>query len=75
MQIQILNGELTMIVPDAENPWTSRVILKPVSANTFTITSPGFSYDEVGELLTFDVDGKGSVTRVRTPYSTWLPKR
>ena len=75
MQIQILNGELTMIVPDAQNPWTSRVILKPISSNTFTITSPGFSYDEVGELLTFEVDGAGNVTRVRTPYSTWLPKR
>lgn len=75
MQIQILNGELTMIVPDAENPWTSRMILEPVSSNTFTMTSPGFSYDEVGELLTFDVDGAGRVTRVRTPYFSWLPKR
>ena len=75
MQIEILNGELAMIMPDEENPWTSRFVLHPINATTFVLTSPGFSYDEVGELLTFDLDAAGHVTRLQTPYFTWLPQR
>ena len=73
MQIQILNGELTMIVPEADNPWTSRMILKPVGPNSFRMVATGVSYEPIGELLTFEMDGKGKVTRVRTPYFYWLP--
>ena len=73
MQIQILNGELTLIVPEADNPWDSRVILKPVRAHTFRMVVPGFTYGPNGELLTFEMDGKGKVARVGTPYFYWLP--
>jgi CubicO group peptidase (beta-lactamase class C family) len=73
MQVQILNGELTMIVPEADNPWSSRIVLRPVGPNTFRMVATGFSYEPIGELLTFDVDAKGKVTRVRTPYFYWLP--
>jgi len=73
MQIQILNGELTLIVPEADNPWDSRLILKPVRAHTFRMVAPGFTYGPIGELLTFEMDGKGKVARVRTPSSYWLP--
>ncbi len=73
MQIQILNGELTLIVPEADNPWDSRMILKPVRLNTFRMVAPGFTYGPIGELLTFEMDEKGKVVRVRTPNSYWLP--
>lgn len=73
MQIQILNGELTMIVPETDNPWNSRIILRPVGPDTFRIVATGFSYEPIGELLTFEMDVKEKVTRVRTPYSYWLP--
>jgi Beta-lactamase len=74
MQIQILNGQLTMISSDADNPWAARIVLLPQEANTFTITSPGFSYEPIGETLTFEVDGTGEVIRVRTPNATLVPK-
>jgi D-alanyl-D-alanine carboxypeptidase len=74
MQIQILNGQLTMISSDADNPWAVRIVLIPQEANTFTITSPGFSYEPIGETLTFEVDGTGKAIRVRTPNATLVPK-
>jgi D-alanyl-D-alanine carboxypeptidase len=73
MQIQILNGELTMIVPEADNPWSSRIILRPVGPNTFMMVATGPTYEPIGEILTFEMDGKEKVTRVRTPYFYWLP--
>ena len=73
MQIQILNGELTMIVPEADNPWSSRMILRPVGPNTFKMVGTGPTYEPIGELLTFEMDAKEKVTRVRTPYFYWLP--
>ncbi|PYQ08366.1 MAG: serine hydrolase [Acidobacteria bacterium] len=73
MQIQILNGELTMIVPEADNPWSSRMILRPVGPNTFRMVGTGPTYEPIGELLTFEMDDKEKVTRVRTPYFYWLP--
>jgi CubicO group peptidase (beta-lactamase class C family) len=73
MQIQILNGELTVIVPEADNPWDSRMILKPVGPQTFRMVAPGFSFGAIGELLTFEMDTRGKVTRVRTPNFHWLP--
>jgi D-alanyl-D-alanine carboxypeptidase len=75
MQIQILNGRLTMIVPDADNPWDSRMLLEPVRAHTFRMVAPGVSYGAIGELLTFDLDAAGRVAKVRTPYYYWLPIR
>ena len=75
IQIRILNGQLTMITPDADDPWSSRLVLQPRAARTFTITSPGFSYAAIGETVTFDVDAAGRVIRVRMPAGTWVPKR
>jgi Beta-lactamase len=75
MQIQVLDGRLTMIVPDADNPWESRMQLDPVRAHTFRMTAPGFSYGAIGELLTFEMDAAGKVAKVRTPNYYWLPVR
>jgi D-alanyl-D-alanine carboxypeptidase len=54
-KIMVLDGELTMIVPDAPNPWESRVRLTPVGPHTFKMT--GGPAD--GELLKFEVDQSG----------------
>ena len=70
--VQILNGELTMVTPYAENPWAERVVLTPVAAHTFTMTSPGLTSSAINEPLTCEVDETGHVTRVRTPSGTWL---
>ena len=71
VQVLILSDELTMITPDADNPWASRIILKPVGPSTLRIVAIGLRGEPIGELLTFEMDGK--VVRVRTPYRYWLP--
>jgi hypothetical protein len=48
-----------MVVPDAANPWESRVTLTPVGRDTFK--QHGGPND--GELLKFDVDASGRATR------------
>jgi hypothetical protein len=60
VEIMVVNGELTLIVPDAANPWDTRVRLTPVGPRTFRMTGGANS----GELLTFDVDGDGAATRL-----------
>jgi hypothetical protein len=73
IKIMLLNGELTMITPEADNPWESRILLKPVSQHTFRMTSTeGFA--AIGELLKFELDAEGRVNRVATPNSYWLRK-
>lgn len=59
-QILIADGELILIVPDAANPWESRVRLTPAGADTFLMHGGGND----GELLKFDVDADGAVTRL-----------
>ena len=72
--VMVLDGELTLISPDAENPWESRLLLKPVAANTFRMTAPSFSYEAIGELLTFESGPDGRVTRMKTDNSYWVRK-
>jgi hypothetical protein len=73
IQILVLDNELTMIVPEAENLWESRVTLKPAGPQTFrmvytTSTGPG------GELLRFELDSAGRVTRASTMSNYWVRK-
>ena len=70
----VLDGELTLIDPEAEDPWEARILLKPVSAGTFRMTAPSFSYGAIGELLTFEAGADGRVTRMMTANSYWLRK-
>jgi hypothetical protein len=70
----ILNGKLSMIIPDEDNPWESRVLLEPAGPHTFRTTSPGVSYGATGELVTFTLSSDGRVTRMSTPNSYWLRK-
>jgi hypothetical protein len=57
VEVMVLAGELTMIVPDADNPWESKVVLNPVAPDTFRMVGGGAS----GELLRFEVDPQGRV--------------
>ncbi|MEK7407939.1 MAG: serine hydrolase domain-containing protein [Acidobacteriota bacterium] len=74
VEVRILDGELTLISPEDDNPWESRVLLKPVGPHTFRMEAPSTSYAALGELLRFEVDAQGRVTKARTPNSYWLRK-
>jgi len=76
IQILILNGELTMITPEADNPWESRWTLKPVGLHQFRVV-PSAGYQgsgPTGDLLTFEVDGQGRAKRVGTANFYWISK-
>jgi D-alanyl-D-alanine carboxypeptidase len=60
VQILMLGGELTLIVPEATNPWESRVRLTPMGPHTFRMIGGSAS----GELLRFELDPAGKVTRL-----------
>jgi D-alanyl-D-alanine carboxypeptidase len=60
VEIMVLDGQLTMVVPNATNPWESRVKLTPVGPRTFKMSGGS----QNGELLKFDVDAQGKVTRL-----------
>jgi CubicO group peptidase (beta-lactamase class C family) len=74
VEVLMLNGKLTMITPEADNPWDSRIVLEPAGSHAFRAVSPGASYGAIGELITFTVSSDGRVTRMSTPNSYWLRK-
>lgn len=49
-----------MFSPDADNPWGSRVRLKPAGPHTFRMVGGPSS----GELLKFELDSSGHVVRL-----------
>ena len=59
-EIMVVAGELTMVVPDASNPWESRVRLTPAGLHTFRMTGGPAN----GELVKFELDQDGNVTRL-----------
>ena len=76
IQVLILNGELTMITPEADNPWESRWTLKPVGLHEFwsrPLRDIGEA-DRAGDLLTFEVDAQGRAKRVGTANFYWIRK-
>lgn len=56
VEVLVLGHELTMIVPDADNPWESRVTLKPAGPHTFRMAGGAAT----GELLTFEMGPNGN---------------
>ncbi len=68
--VLVLKGELTMIDPNDDNPWESRVRLKPVGVGTFRVIEGEGQY---GELVRFEVDSEGRVTGLRWP-SYYMPR-
>lgn len=76
IQVLVLNGELTMITPEADNPWESRWTLKPAGPHQFRV-APSAGYvgsGPTGDLLTFEVDAQGRAKRVGTANFYWLRK-
>ena len=60
VQVLILNDGLALIVPDATNPWESRVRLTPIGPDRFRMVGGSAS----GEQLRFERDAAGHVTRL-----------
>jgi CubicO group peptidase (beta-lactamase class C family) len=60
VEIMLIAGELTMVSPDATNPWDSRVKLAAVGPDTFKISGGS----QNGELVKFDLDASGKVTKL-----------
>jgi len=58
-EILIVDGQLTMISPDAANAWESRVKLTPVGPDIFRQNGGANN----GELIKLDLDGNGIATR------------
>jgi hypothetical protein len=58
-EILIIDGQLTMISPEATNAWESRVKLTPVGPDTFRQNGGGNN----GELLKFEVDQSGMANK------------
>lgn len=56
VEVLLLGNELAMIVPDADNPWESRVLLQPAGPHTFRMAGGAAS----GELLTFEMGASGT---------------
>ena len=67
--VAILDGQLSLVAPDAANPYTWRVILEPTQdPRVFVVRSSGaFTYDLVGENLMFEVGADGRVSGYHTP--------
>lgn len=68
-RVLILNGELTLIFPEDEDPWASRVRLIPVGAHRFQMVRQGESH---GEMVEFEFDLGGRVTRLKLTGEYWL---
>lgn len=66
--VAMLDGQLSIVAPDATNPHTTRIILESTSdPRAFVMRSTGtYSTDAIGERLTFDVDASGQVTGYHT---------
>lgn len=69
MFVSVLDGQLSLVTPDAANPYTTRIILESSSdPRIFVMRSPGtFAYDAFGERLTFDVGANGQINGYHTP--------
>jgi CubicO group peptidase (beta-lactamase class C family) len=63
IHVAVLDGKLTIFDPAEDNPWSSRVILEPVSGNTFRQKDG----DASGETVTFILDASGKVIRYEAP--------
>lgn len=65
--VTVLNGQLSMVAPDASNPYTVRTISESTNErHVFTMRSEGYATGPFGENLTFDVAGDGTVTGLHT---------
>jgi hypothetical protein len=70
MLVVVLDGKLSLIAPDAANPYVMRTILESTdNPQVFLMRSTGaFATDAFGEPLTFDTGADGQILGYRTPY-------
>ena len=66
----ILNGQLAMVWPSVDNPWSDRVTLCQVGADLFRMQG-GWA---AGELAKFELDVSGRVTRLLAGNVYWRRK-
>jgi CubicO group peptidase (beta-lactamase class C family) len=66
MEIRVADGELTLVFPGSDGGGT-RIGLVPAGPHAFRMKS-GWA---VGELLRFEVDAEGRITRATAPGSAW----
>jgi hypothetical protein len=75
VQVQLLEGELTIVFPESDDPWESRVTLKPIGNHRFRAVPTQMSYSLNGEILTFEFDESGNVKRFGFPNFHWVRKQ
>lgn len=56
----VIEGQLCVVTPAADNPWETRTRLEPVTEHTFRMKGGA----SPGELLRFEMDAAGNVTRM-----------
>jgi D-alanyl-D-alanine carboxypeptidase len=71
--VAILDGRLSMLMPDDLNPYTSRTLLEATDDPRVFLMRPGGAYTSgaFGEKLTFDVSADGTVTGFHTENSRY----
>jgi CubicO group peptidase (beta-lactamase class C family) len=62
-RVMLLHGELAIVDPASDTPWKKRVRLAPVSEGVFKMKDP----TQEGELVRFELDEGGKVTRMILP--------
>lgn len=70
VKVMLLNGELTLLDPTDDNPWDGRIRLEPVSEGVFKMKNQA----QKGELIRFEMDEHGKVTRIIMPGYSLLRK-
>ena len=63
LKVMLLNSELTLVELASDDPWEDRIRLEPVSDGVFKMKDQW----QKGELVRFEVDDSGEVTRLIMP--------
>lgn len=71
MQVMLLNNELALVEPASDDPWEDRVRLEHVSENTFKMLDQW----QEGELIRFEENKKGEITRIIMPGYSMLREK
>ncbi len=70
VKVMLLCGELALVDPTEDNPWDGRIRLEPVSEGVFKMKDQA----QKGELIRFEMDEHGEVTRIIMPGYSLLRK-
>lgn len=64
-EVLVMNGELVMIDPTADDPKESLLKLLPAGKNKFKIEAESFTSGEIGEFVIFELGPDGKATRMK----------